>query len=123
MRTNEELYDELTQQALDLLTTHEFGSSRKRTAKLRETIYLMDAHAAGQDITLAKLAYNPDEHRSENPIASLRQHLGAAMPDAISTAIDVGNGYYVLPRAKGWVGGGFTGNIFPDDIGYRAGRL
>ena len=105
MKSNEEHYNELVAEARKLVSTHEFGGSRKRSKRLREVVYLLDAVEAGQNIVYAKLAYDPDDNGlPDDMVARLRHHIGsdlsgwdcaialgwytfAANPATLSTAI------------------------------------
>lgn len=60
-RSNDELVRDLVAEMRDLLSRHVLGQSRQRHSRLKEVIYLIAAYNKGQDIVLAKLAYNPDD--------------------------------------------------------------
>jgi hypothetical protein len=75
-RSNDELYDYLLEQLIDLTSRHYVGQSRQRNAKLRETVYLLNAYKRGEDITLAKLAYCPDVEDTHRLVESVKRFLG-----------------------------------------------
>lgn len=78
-KSNDEIYDDLIEQALLLTRTNEYEGSRERTKKLRETVHLMDAYKRGEDIVQAKLAMTDDDLRDQQTIVRLRHHLGSLM--------------------------------------------
>lgn len=95
MRSNDNFYRDLIEQAHHLLTTHEFGSSAVRHEKLRETAYLLDAHEAGRDVVLAKLAYVPANYDAAF-VSRLRHHLRDRFPDRIAGLLNISGGYYLI---------------------------
>lgn len=82
-KTNDELYDDLIEQALLLTRTNEYEGSRERTKKLRETVYLMDAYQRGENVVQAKLAMTDDDVRGQQTIVRLRHHLGSLMDHGV----------------------------------------
>lgn len=82
-KTNDEIFDDLVEQALLLIRTNEYEGSRERTKKLRETVHLMDAYQRGENIVQAKLAMTDQDFIDQQTIVRLRHHLGSLMDHGV----------------------------------------
>lgn len=58
--SNDELYRQLLDEYRDLRSRHVIGQGQRRFKRLCEVGYLLRAYNLGENILLAKLAYNPD---------------------------------------------------------------
>lgn len=119
-KTNDKRYDDLIEQALLLMRTNEYGTSRERMKKLREVVFLMEAYERGEDIVQAKLRMTNDDLRNQQTAPILRKHLSSLYREEDLSRLKVG--YVDQLHAEGVISDAVRMVLLYDVISYSWAR-